>query len=196
MRAEARAERLPEQLEADRREQQDDLPVDLEARGPCCQTWRCRLGEDERREVPDRFLRAQLAQAAAGEAAADGERQRDALAGDERRHADHQPPTIAPAYGPAMRPGEERAFERQVGGVVVQQQPRRRRRPSAACRAPAAKISRSGQSRRSKIRMCRNRRYRTSIVASTRHDGQLDDQRRQQELVRRQNAWVATASAL
>ena len=39
-----------------------------------------KAGEDERREVPDRLLRAQLAQAAARETASDRERQRDELA--------------------------------------------------------------------------------------------------------------------
>ena len=48
------------------------------------------VGEEERREVPDRFLRADLAQPAAGKAAPDGEGQRDPLAGDERRDADHR----------------------------------------------------------------------------------------------------------
>ena len=57
---------------------------------------RGQAGEDERREVPDRFLRTELAQAAAGEAAADREGQRDDLAVDERRQAD-QAPTMAPA---------------------------------------------------------------------------------------------------
>ena len=76
--------------------------------------------EDERREVPDRFLRAQLAQAAAGEPAADGEGQRDPLAGDERGHR-----VSAADDGAGVRAGdqadEKRAFERQVGRVVAQQ---------------------------------------------------------------------------
>ena len=44
-------------------------------------------------------------------------------------------PTIAPVYGPGDQPGEERAFERQVGGVVVEQHarghPRRERHGEA-----------------------------------------------------------------
>ena len=77
------------------------------------------VDEDERRELPDRFLRARLAQAAAGKAAADGERQRDELAGDERRSGDQQADERA-GVRTGDQPGEERAFERQVGGVVVQ----------------------------------------------------------------------------
>ena len=79
--------------------------------------------EDERREVPDRFLGTELAQAAAGEPAADGERQRDELAVDERRQADHRADDGA-GIGPGNEPGEERAFEREVRRLVVEQQPR------------------------------------------------------------------------
>ena len=60
MKAPARAETLPQQFEQHRREQQHDLPVDLHGAHhlprPAMEP-----GEDERREVPDRFLRAELA---------------------------------------------------------------------------------------------------------------------------------------
>ena len=122
-------------------------------------------GEDERREVPDGFLRTELAEAAAGEAAADGERQRDPLAGAERRQADH-----------ARRRSRRRTGRRSGRRGTSPRASGRRRRSCSSRRAttPAAsgmprlraKISRSGQARRSKMRMCRNRRYRTSIVAS------------------------------
>ena len=72
--AEARAERLANQLEADRREQQHELPVRLELAQHLPDVLR-QVDEDERRELPDRFGRGQRPQAAAGEAAADRERQ-------------------------------------------------------------------------------------------------------------------------
>ena len=93
--AEAVAERLPDDLEADRRGQQDHDPVDLEPPHQLPDVA-VQVGEEERREVPDRFLRADLAQAAAGESAADGEGQRDPLAGDAAGT-----PTIAPTIAPA-----------------------------------------------------------------------------------------------
>ena len=97
------AEPLPQQFERDRRQQQDHLPVDLEAAhhlpGAAVKT-----AEDERREAPDRLLRTQLAQAAAGEPASDRERQRDELAVDQRRQAHHRADDRAPAYGPAITP--------------------------------------------------------------------------------------------
>ncbi len=75
---------------------------------------------DKRREVPDGFLRAQLAQAAAGKAAADGKRQRAPFRRDHGGHrgegADHRA---------GVRPGdqadEKRPFQRQVRRVVAQQ---------------------------------------------------------------------------
>ena len=76
--APARADRLAQQFERDRRADEHHLPVDLEAAHhlPRAAMDAC---EDERREVPDGFLRAELAQAAAGEPAADGEGERAAL---------------------------------------------------------------------------------------------------------------------
>ena len=71
-------------------------------------------------------------------------------------------PTSAPTMRAGVRAGdqagEERAFERQVGRVVVEQQPRRPRRPASGTPRARTKTRRSGQSRRSKIRMWRNRR--------------------------------------
>ena len=85
--------------------------------------------EDERRELPDRFLRrARLAQAAAGKAAADGKGERDEFAGEhatghrceqDSRQADHQADQRARVRA-GDQPGEQRALERQVGSVVVQ----------------------------------------------------------------------------
>ena len=165
--AESRAPtRLAHELEADRREHQDDLPVHLQRRGPCCQMRRGSAGEDERREVPDGFLRTQLAQAAAGEAAADRERQRAPLAGDQRRHRRQ-----AADDGARVRAGDQAHEKRRLRASG----PRRRSAAGCArrCRAVSGtpsdsdRTSRSGSARRSKIRMCRNRRNRTSIVASS-----------------------------
>ena len=80
------------------------------------------LREDERGEVPDVFLvRARLAKAAAREPAADGEKQRDELAGEHRRRGDHQADD-----GARVRAGDEarekRTLEREIGRVVIEQQ--------------------------------------------------------------------------
>ena len=80
-------------------------------------------GEDERGEVPDRFLGAQLAQAPAGKPAADRERQRDDLSVEERRHADHDADRGA-GVGAGNQPREIGPFQAQVGGAVVEEQPR------------------------------------------------------------------------
>ena len=67
------ADRLPDQLEQHRRRHEHDLPIEREpaeqAPGGAVQ-----LREEERREAPDFFLRADLAQAAAGKSAADRRR--------------------------------------------------------------------------------------------------------------------------
>ena len=78
------------------------------------------LGEDKRGEMPDLFfVGARLAQAAAREATAHGEEQRDELAMEQcgRRH--HQPDD-RPCVRPSDETGEKCAFERQIGGVVTQ----------------------------------------------------------------------------
>ena len=71
-------------------------------------------------------------------------------------------PTISADDGAGVgagdQAGEKRAFEREVGGVVVEQQPRGHAGGRAGARGPRTKTRRSGQSRRSKIRMWRNRR--------------------------------------
>ena len=118
------AERLPQQLERDGREQQDDRPVDL--RVPQHAPYMAmKLGEHKRREVPDFFfVRAGLAKAAAGKPAADGEEQRDELAREQRRQRHHQADDGA-GVGTRDQSGEKCALERQIGGVVVEQQSRR-----------------------------------------------------------------------
>ena len=73
--------------------------------------------------MPDGFLRTKLAQAAAGEAAADGEGERAPLADPERRDADHQADGGA-GIRARDQPREQRPLERQVRRVVVQKQSR------------------------------------------------------------------------
>ena len=77
--------------------------------------------EHERREVPDRFFRTQFPKAAAGEAAPDREHRRDDLAVRERRQADEHADGDAEVRT-VDQPGQKRAFEREVGGLVSQQQ--------------------------------------------------------------------------
>ena len=78
--------------------------------------------EDEGGEVPDRFFGAELAQAAAGEAAADGKRQRGPFAHEQGREPQHAPDR-RPGVGSGDEPRQKRSFHREVGGVVVQEQP-------------------------------------------------------------------------
>ena len=79
-----------------------------------------KVDEDERRELPDRFLGTHFADAAAGECAADGKRQRDELAGDQRRDPDEHADRRARVW-PGDQPGEKGALERQVGRLVIEQ---------------------------------------------------------------------------
>jgi hypothetical protein len=132
--------------------------------------------------VPDRFLRADLAEAAAGEAAADGEGQRDPFAGEHRRQADHDPDE-RPGVRPGDEAGEERSFERQIGGVVVQQQPRH---DAAGERNPEAE--REGQAIGPGAAL-ENEDVAETAVANQhrrqrRHHRELDNQGRQQHLHR------------
>ena len=102
--AEPRAERLAEQLERDRREQQHDLPVDLQRRGASARRAVAGSVKTNGEKCQIASFGHSFAQAAAGEPAADGEGQRDELAGEERRAGRPAAPTMAPAYGPAIRP--------------------------------------------------------------------------------------------
>ena len=73
--------------------------------------------------MPDRFLGTQLAQPAAGEAAADCKRQRAPFADRQRQRARHHADGRAGVRA-RDQSREERTFERQVGGVVVEQEAR------------------------------------------------------------------------
>ncbi len=120
--APAQSQALAQELQRDRREQQHDLPV--HGHGPHHVPGAAvKPGEHERREMPDRFLGTQLAESAAGESAADRERQRRPLTVAERRHPDHHADDGAGVRA-GDEAGEKRALERQVGGVVVEEQPR------------------------------------------------------------------------
>jgi hypothetical protein len=115
------AERLTQQLECHRRQQQDDLPIrlDLSQHVPDVLV---QVDEDKRRELPDHFLRARLAQTAAGEAAAHGKRQGDEFTGDDRRDG-HHGADQGTGVGAGNQAGEQRAFEGQVRRVIVEQHP-------------------------------------------------------------------------
>ena len=181
--APARAEALANQLEADRREQQHDLPVHLQRAQHFPDAAR-QAGQDERREVPDGLLRAQLPQPAAGEAAADGERQGDDLAVGERRQPD-QGADRGAGVRAGDEPGHERALEAQVGGLVIEQQPRddaRRERDAEEqdedqAIGPVAALENQDVAEPPVPRQHRRQRG---------HDGQLDDERREQDLLERQ----------
>ena len=131
--------------------------------------------------MPDRFLRAQLAQPAPGEAAADGERQRDDLAVGERRHADQQADNRAGVRA-RDQADDERPFEREIGRVIVQKEPR----GDAGCQrqaegerqnepiAPAAALENQNVAEAPVPDQHRGER---------RHDGQLHHERRQEHLL-------------
>ena len=134
-------------LEPDRRRQQDDDPVDLKRR-TSRQTWRwssvkkngekCQIasfGQISRRPPPAKPHPTAKGSATHSPARAAGMPDHDA---DDRA-----------GVGAGEQAGEEGARERQVGGVVVEEQPRRRRRPSTARRGwprrPAVPASRASR---------------------------------------------------
>ena len=142
------------------------------------------LGEDERREVPDFFFGARFAKAATGEAAADGEGQRDEFAGGQRRRGHHQTDQRARIRA-GDQAGEKRAFQREVGRIVSKQEaegdPGRERNAEAAGEQ---------QSIRPRAALG-NQNVAEAMVANQnrgqrRHECDLDDQRRQQELFGRE----------
>jgi hypothetical protein len=116
-----------------------------------------------------------------GEAAADGEGQGRELAAEDRRRSDHDA-----HHGAGVRAGDEAgqegAFERQIGRLVVEQQPRRhpgRERDAEREREhePVGPVP-----------ALENQDVAEPVVADEHgrergHGGQLDDQRRQQNLL-------------
>ena len=124
-------ERLADDLQSDRRGQQDDDPVDLK---PADQPpdVAMEVDEEERRKVPDRFFGANLAEAAAGKSASNGKGQRDPLIGEERRDAHHGAHDRARVRA-REQAGEKRACQRQVRGVVVDEERSEERRVGKEC---------------------------------------------------------------
>ncbi len=181
MRAPAEAERLANQLEADRREQQHHLPVDLPARA------------------------ASARRAPAGRVKTNGEKCQIASFGHSSRRpppANPQPtakgsamnsplasggsPTISAddgaGVGPGDEAGEEGAFERQVGGLVVQEQARddARRQRNAEREDEDQPVG--------PVAALEDQDVAEPPVADQHgrqcgHDGQLHDQRREQHLL-------------
>jgi hypothetical protein len=147
------ADGLTDQFQDDGRRQQDDHPVDLEPPDEPPHVA-VQVREEQRREVPDGFLRADFAQAAAGKPAADGERKGGPFAGERRRQAHHGRHDGA-GVGSGEEPREKGAGQRQVGGLVVEEQPDDTPAVSGRPRL-AANTSRSGQSRFSVSRIRRN----------------------------------------
>ena len=112
--AEPQAERLAQQLERDRREQQHELPVRFELPHHVPEVLP-QVHEDERRELPDRFLRDTL------------------RAGRPRRSRSRwQTGTAMSSPASERREGDERADERPR--VQVRQSARRGTRPRASGR--------------------------------------------------------------
>src|SRR5262249_39946758 len=119
---EARSERLSQQFEGDRRQQQPDLPAEPELSHHPPDMLR-EIDEDQWGELPDGLLRTAFAKAATGEAATDRKWERDDFSGD--RSGDTNEDTDERT---GVRSGDEAreqgAFERQIGGPIVEQQAR------------------------------------------------------------------------
>ena len=138
--------------------------------------------------MPDGFLRTDFADAAAGEAAADGKRQRRPLSDEERRKPKHAANGCA-GVRTGDEAGEERAFHRQVRGVVVQQQTR-----------PHAGRQRDAEAEGEDQPIRPGAPFEDEDVPEPpvphqhgrqrRHDGHFDQQRRQEEVLGRQQPWA------
>ena len=142
---------------ADRREQQDDLPVDLQAAGPSARRCggrsvktngeKCQIasfGHSSRRPPPAKPQPTAKGSAIHSPATSGGRPTIDA--DDARRRRDR-------------RSGRRGTRPRASGRRRCSSRSRRATTPAVSGMPRlSAKISRSGQSRRSKIRMCRNRR--------------------------------------
>src|SRR4051812_13886203 len=138
------------------------------------------IGEEERREVPDRFLRTNLAEPPACEATADGKRQGDEFTSDEWRDSDNRPDDRT-GVGAGEEAGEKRSRERQVGRVVIDQQSRDdtggQREPKARGKDEAfGPIPLFGEQNPAEPRKSHQHRR------QHRDNRYLDDQRRQEEL--------------
>ena len=182
---EPRADGLPNQLERDGGQDQHELPVHLEAADHVPDAARQRR-EGKGREVPDGFLRAQLAEPAAGKSAPDGEGQRAPFRHDHRGHRGQCADQRA-----GVRPGDEahqkRPLERQIRRVVPQQDAgghardernsQRKREDPAVQDAPALEDQNVAEP-------AIPHQHRSQ----QRHDGDLEHQRGDQELLGGQEA--------
>ena len=135
-------------------------------------------------ELPDRFLGARFTQTASGKAAADRKRQRDEFSSDRRGYADEDPDECA-GVRTRNEAGEESALERQVGRFVVEQKPR-----GDACHQRNAQREREHQPIEPAAPF-KDQNVSEPPVAREhrrehRHDRQLDDERREEKLIRRQ----------
>ena len=179
----AGAEQLPDDLEADRREQQHDLPVHLH-RPEHLPGAAVQAGEDKRRELPEHVLGTQLAKAAAREPAADGEGQGDEFVREERRDADHDA-NCEPRVRTVDQARQKRAFERQVGRLVAQEQAR-----DDAERQEASEAQGEGEPIRRRPLFEDEEMPEPAESHQNRrrggHDGQFHQQRGEQQLVRRE----------
>jgi hypothetical protein len=180
MAAEAMAERLIQYFQSDRRGQQDHDPVDLEPPHQAPDVA-MQVDEEQRREMPDRFLGTQLAESSPGEAAANRERQRDPLAGDECGDAGHRPDDRAGVRS-RQQPGEKGSREREVGRLVVQQHTRdnpggERQAEAGGEDEPLGPVALFGQENAAEPGEPDEHR------GEHRHDGQLYHQGREQNLL-------------
>ena len=115
------AEREAEQFERHRRQQKCDLPIGCRTTNelPDAAVQR---GHDERRKVPDLFLRAGFPNAAAREAAADGKGERDPLAGHRGRKA-REGADRGAGVGSGDQSGDKGGLQREVGRVIAKEKP-------------------------------------------------------------------------
>ncbi len=117
---ESMTEHLPDDFETDRRGQQDDDPVDFKSPDEFPDVA-VQVGEEQGREVPDRFFRTDLPQPSAGEAAPDRKRNRDPFSAGEGGEPHHRADDGA-GVGTGDQPGEECARKREVGRLELEKQ--------------------------------------------------------------------------
>ena len=167
------------------RGEQDHDPVDLEAAHQPPHVA-VEVGEEQRREVPDRLFRANLAETAAGEAASDREREGDPFARDDRGDAEDRSDD-RPRVRAGQEPGEECARERQVGRVVIDEEARDDARRQGYAKGgrknqPLGPVTLFSQQDAAEPREPHQHRRKRG------HDRDLHDERREQRLPGRQRS--------
>ena len=172
---------LSQYLERDRGGDEQHLPIDVEPPHQLPEIAE-QAGEDEGREMPDRVLGADFAQAAPGKAAPHEQRHGDPLAPGQRRQPDHRPDDGA-GIGTGDQASQVGASEGHVGRGIAQQDPAgdagRQRHPEGADELDAfGPVAPFGQQQRPEPpEPHQHRRQR-------RDAGQLHDERDQQVLLR------------